>query len=453
MNNARTGKSPGVSLLLIDDDATFSKIFCRELSRMDFKVESVADGQKGLQALGDRNYDVVLLDIFMPGSDGLSVLRDIKDRYPEIAVIMLTGGASVDTAIKSMKIGAFDYLTKPFRLEEVRISIEKAVEAKLLIESNVKLKQGLAERAFSEMVGESPAIRNVFSLINKVAPMNSTVLLMGESGTGKELAARAILRTSPRLNEPFVVVDCGALHENLFESELFGHERGAYTGAIKRKHGLFEVANNGTIFLDEIGEIGISTQVKLLRVIETGELRRLGGEGALRVDVRIIAATNRDLEKMVADNLFREDLYYRLNVFCIKIPPLRERREDIPALVRHFLQKKSRGLSEPKRFSDEAMELIQNFDWPGNVRELENIIERAIILSDNDLIEIKDLPSALRGGFNFHNQQKAFKTMAQIEDEYIRFILEKCGGNRSKAAEFLGLDQKTLYRRLKKNRE
>jgi DNA-binding NtrC family response regulator len=420
---------------------------------MNFEVEYASDGNTGLSNLEKKRYDVVLLDIFMPETDGISVLKNIKEKYPDMMVIMLTGGATIDTAIQSMKLGAFDYLTKPFRLEEVRISIEKAIEAKRLVESNVTLKEGLAERKFKEIIGSSQAIETVFDMINKVAPSDSTVLLMGESGTGKELAARAIHHRSSRSEEPFVVVDCSALHENLFESELFGHERGAYTGAIRRKHGLFEVANGGTVFLDEIGEINISTQAKLLRVIETGEMRRLGSEGSMKVDVRIIAATNRDLEKMVSRGQFREDLFYRLNVFNIQIPPLRERKEDIPKLVDHFLTKKARFLKEPKTISPGAMDIIKNFDWPGNIRELENVIERAIILSDMKTIEVKDLPASVRSGFDYSARENGLKRMAEIEDEYIRFVLEKCGGNRGKAAEILGIDPKTLYRKLKKNRE
>jgi DNA-binding NtrC family response regulator len=441
----------GCSILLIDDDATFARIFSKELKRLDYRVDHVDGGQKGLEAVSRGLYDVVLLDIFMPEMDGLTVLRSIRERQPEMPVIMLTGGATVDTAIRSMKLGAFDYLTKPFRLEEVRISIEKALENRRLRESNVKLKQGLAERGFSEIVGKSDAIRSVFDMIDKVSQSDSTVLLMGESGTGKELAARAIHRHSRRAEEPFVVVDCGALHENLFESELFGHERGAYTGAVRRKHGLFEVASGGTIFLDEIAEISVPIQAKLLRVIETGELRRLGGVGSMKVDVRIIAATNRDLEKMVGDGTFREDLYYRLNVFSISIPPLRDRKDDIAELVSHFLTKKSRVSDGPGEISDDALGLITEFDWPGNVRELENVIERALIVSDGGKIDVGDLPGALKTNFHFAENAREFKTMSEMEDEYIRFILEKCDGNQSRAAQILGLDPKTIYRRMKKN--
>lgn len=452
MDKKNRRESDGCSILLIDDDATFARIFGRELKRMSYRVDYVDGGAKGLEAMRRGTYDIVLLDIFMPEVDGLSVLKSIKEKNPEMTVIMLTGGASVDTAIKSMKLGAFDYLTKPFQLEEVRICIEKALETKRLKESNERLKQGLAERGFSEMIGESEAITSVFEMISKVSQSDSTVLLIGESGTGKELAARAIHRRSRRAEEPFVVVDCGALHESLFESELFGHERGAYTGAVRRKHGLFEVASGGTIFLDEIGEISVAIQAKLLRVIETGELRRLGGVGSMKVDVRIIAATNRNLEKMVSDGTFREDLYYRLNVFCIKIPPLRDRKDDIPALTDHFLSKKSRFSDEGARITDDALQLLLNSDWPGNVRELENTIERALILSEGGTIEIKDLPGALKTGFRFDDSCGEFKKMSEIEDEYIRFILDKCGGNQTKAAQILGVDPKTIYRRMKNNR-
>jgi len=302
------------------------------------------------------------------------------------------------------------------------------------------------------MIGESKAMRKVFDLINKVAPLDSTVLLLGESGTGKELASRAIHRRSLRADEPFVLVDCGALQENLLESELFGHEKGAFTGAIKRKHGLFEAASGGTVFLDEIGDVSPSTQTKLLRVIETGEFRRLGSTETVQVDVRIVAATNRDLEKMVADGVFRQDLFYRLNVFHIRIPPLRERNGDILLLADYFLKKKSRFFNEPRNLSETAREVISNSDWPGNVRELENAIERAAILSDSPEIGLDHLPGSLTRSFSFSKRVGDYKTLVEIEDEYIRFILDKCGGNRGKAAAILGLDPKTIYRRLKEDR-
>jgi len=452
MGHSKSGPNRKTTILLIDDDATFSKVFSRELLRMDYEVGIVSAGHKGLEALGKRDYDIVLLDLCMPEVDGLTVLSSIKENHPETTVIMPTGYATVDTAIKSMKMGAFDYLTKPFRLDEVKLSIEKAMETKRLTESNVKLKQGLSERGFSEMIGESKAMRKVFDLINKVAPLDSTVLLLGESGTGKELASRAIHRRSLRADEPFVLVDCGALQENLLESELFGHEKGAFTGAIKRKHGLFEAASGGTVFLDEIGDVSPSTQTKLLRVIETGEFRRLGSTETVQVDVRIVAATNRDLEKMVADGVFRQDLFYRLNVFHIRIPPLRERNGDILLLADYFLKKKSRFFNEPRNLSETAREVISNSDWPGNVRELENAIERAAILSDSPEIGLDHLPGSLTRSFSFSKRVGDYKTLVEIEDEYIRFILDKCGGNRGKAAAILGLDPKTIYRRLKEDR-
>ena len=440
-------------ILLVDDDATFSNVFRRELTRMDFEVDYESDSNRVLQLLGERRYDVLLLDIFLPETDGITILQSVKKSHSELPVIMLTGYATIDTAIESMKMGAFDYLSKPFRLDEVKVVIDKAIENRNLSESNARLREGLSERLYSKMIGKSKAMSDTIAMIKKVAPSDSTVLLMGESGTGKELAARLIHRLSRRAEEPFVIVDCSTLHVNLVESELFGHEKGAYTGASKRKHGLFEVANGGSIFLDEIGEINTLTQSKLLRIIEKGEFRRLGGTEGISVDVRVIAATNRNLEKMVADSLFREDLFYRINVFCIKIPPLRERKEDIVELASYFVEKRSQSMRQPKKFSDGAIIMMQNYDWPGNVRELENVVERALVMSETDAIDVDDLPLNIRGNFNFAARDKDFRSLSQIENEYIRFILDKCNGSQAQAAAILGVDPKTLYRHLRKNRE
>jgi two-component system response regulator HydG len=440
-------------ILLVDDDATFSNVFRRELSRMDFEVDYESDSNRVLQLLGERKYDVLLLDIFLPETDGMTILQSVKKSYAELPVIMLTGYATIDTAIESMKLGAFDYLSKPFRLDEVKVVIDKAIENRKLSESNARLREGLSERQYSKMIGKSKAMLDTITMIKKVAPSDSTVLLMGESGTGKELAARLIHRLSRRAEEPFVIVDCSTLHVNLVESELFGHEKGAYTGASKRKHGLFEVANGGSIFLDEIGEINTLTQSKLLRIIETGKFRRLGGTEGISVDVRVIAATNRNLGKMVADNLFREDLFYRINVFCIRIPPLRERKEDIVELANYFVEKRCHSMRQPKEFSDNAIIMMQGYDWPGNIRELENVVERALVLSETDVVGVDDLPLNIRGNFNFAARDKDFRSLSQIEDEYIRFILDKCNGSQAQAAAVLGVDPKTLYRHLRKNRE
>lgn len=442
-----------ISILVIDDDDTFRKVISKELREMGFEVDSAAGVEEAKLLFEKGFYDVVLLDIKMPGMNGIDILKFIKTEYSETEVIMLTGYGTLDNAVTSMKLGAYDYLMKPCKLDELEITIKNAYEKKMLRIQNVLLKQELIRRErYSNIVGNSPAIRSVLSMIDKVAGTNSTVLIEGESGVGKELVAKAIHQNSPRKDGPFVVIDCGSLQENLLESELFGHEKGAYTGAYSLKHGLFEVADKGTIFMDEIGETSPAIQVKILRVLETGTFRRLGGTNNISVDVRIITATNRDLKKRIEENRFREDLFYRLNVFNITIPPLRARIEDIPALTKHFIASSTITEKKVEGISREALDILMRYHWPGNVRELENVIERAIILAEEKVIIPDDLPPNLVSGFHFGpvRREELVLSLQEIEERYIKWMLKYTKGHKTRAAKLLRIDPKTLYRKLTK---
>ncbi|MFQ5843220.1 MAG: sigma-54-dependent transcriptional regulator, partial [Thermodesulfobacteriota bacterium] len=393
---------PKISILLVDDDDTFREVLTGELASMGYGVVSASSGEEAKERLEREDFDVALMDIRMPGMGGIQALRMIKESSPGTEVIMLTGHATIDNAVESMKLGAFDYLTKPCTLDNLEAVVRKALERKQILQKNMALKQELARRERLEgFIGESREFKEVIELISKVASTDSSVLIQGESGAGKELVARAIHRASPRRDNPFIIIDCGSLQENLLESELFGHEKGAYTGAVGLKHGLFEVADSGTIFLDEIGEISPSLQVKLLRVLEMGEFRRVGGLKVIDVDVRVLAATNKTLHQLVERGKFREDLFYRLNIISILIPPLRDRRGDIPLLARHFAENHNITDKGKKLITDEAMELLSTYRWPGNVRELQNVIERAIILSEDEYIKPEDLPTNLKTQVDF----------------------------------------------------
>ncbi len=441
-----------ISVLLVDDDEAFSGILSAELERSHHRLRRVGSAEEAVTLLHDEGFDVVLLDLRLPGMDGLEALQRIKEIRPGVEVVVLTGYGSVDNAVKAMRAGAYDFLAKPAPLGQVEAVIHKAYEKRRILQENEVLRRELVRtRKVEGLVGESPATCQILDLISKVAPTDSTVLIVGESGVGKEVVAKAIHDSSRRAEKPFIVVDCGSLHENLLLSELFGHEKGAYTGATSRKHGLFEVADSGTIFLDEIGEISPAMQVKLLRVLETSTFRHVGGTANIRVDLRVIAATNRNLFERVRSGSFREDLYYRLNVISIAIPPLRERREDIPLLVRHFLAKGVRGVRQPKGISDEAMAMLVAYAWPGNVRELQNVIERAIILSENREIAPSDLPS------NVHAQSEPWRRMdgdrlqsfAEVERDYLSALLRRFGGHRATVAQILGVSERTLYRKIR----
>lgn len=435
------------NILLVDDDEVFTKVFGNELGRMGFNVTK-GYGTDILSSIKQVQPDVVILDIVMPKISGLELLKQIKKNQPALDVIMLTGNATIENAIISMKEGAYDYFTKPVELDRVEQVLKRCLEQRKLKSKNQMLKRRLSDLREGQMIGASSAITEIKALIARFADSDSTVLIYGESGTGKELIANLIHTHSTRSEEPFIIVDCTALKESLLESELFGHERGAFTGAVTKKYGILEVADSGTVFLDEIGEISLQLQSKLLRVAETRSFRRLGGNERIEVDIRLIAATNRDLLEMIHKGEFREDLYYRLNVINITMPPLREHKEDIPPLVERFLSDLGKGGT--KRFSDEAIDLLARHNWPGNIRELKNVVERAVLLSDGDTIEVSDLPlrpSPLQTILKDHPGSE-HPSLHEIEDSYIRWVLDKVGGNKILAAKILKIDRKTISRRL-----
>jgi DNA-binding NtrC family response regulator len=439
-------------LLIVDDEESFRKLTARELERSGFNVETAGSLGEARGALARGSFHVVLLDVRLPDGSGLDLLPEIKESFPGTDVVLLTAYGTVEEAIRAMKQGAHDFLTKPCKLAELEAVLDKVFEKQTLERGHTALQRDVQRLMPTEgFVGKSPQIQEMLALLARVAETDSTVLVRGESGVGKELVARAVHRQSPRARQPFVVVDCASLHENLLQSELFGHEKGAYTGAVRLKHGLFEVADRGTIFLDEIGEITPPLQVKLLRVLETGTFRRVGGTVDLRVDVRVIAATNRALETMLKEKTFREDLYYRLNVFSLSIPPLRERREDIPLLVEHFIRGSSVAPKRNVRVSPAAMQVLTRYLWPGNVRELENVIERALILCDAGSIEPEHLPLGVRlePSFRPTEEDGHLVTLEEVERRYIKRVLEECKGHRHKAAEVLGISERNLYRKLK----
>ena len=439
-------------VLLVDDEESFRQIVGRELRRAGYHVDEAGTVEEARHSLAGQSYHVVLLDVRLPDGSGLDLLQDIKQSLPATQVVILTAFGTVREAIRAMKHGAFDFLSKPCKLGEIEAVIEKALEVQSLERGHAVLQRDLERLQPSErIVGETSGIREVHRLIERVAQTDSTVLIRGESGVGKELVARAVHRQSRRTKQPFVVVDCASLHENLLQSELFGHEKGAYTGAVRLKHGLFEVADKGTIFLDEIGEVTPPLQVKLLRVLETGIFRRVGGTADVRVDVRVIAATNRALENMMQAGAFREDLYYRLNVFTIPIPPLRERREDIPLLVAHFVRNSAIVQKRNVQVSAEAMEVLVRYPWPGNARELANVVERALILCEGDRLLPENLPIGIRRSAPETAPTNGGQrpTLEEAERRYILQILDECGGHRQKAATILGISERNLYRKLK----
>ena len=436
------------NILVVDDEKAMREALKDWLMEDGYEVGLAGSGQEALTMAVDRPWDVILLDLKMPGMDGLEVLRNIRQSCSETQIIMMTAYATVDTAIQAMKEGAFDYLVKPFDPDEVEMQIKKIVAHKELVLENVLLRKRLEERyEYDEIVGRSEAMQKVFALIDRVAATDSTVLITGESGTGKELIARALHANSNRSYGPFIAVSCGALPDSLLESELFGYEKGAFTGANHTKKGRFEMAHTGTLFLDEIGEISMKTQIDLLRVLQEREFRRLGGETSIKVDVRIVVATNRDLKKAIEEKRFREDLYYRLNVISICSPPLRERKEDIPLLVKRFIRKYAVELNkEEPRVSAPAMRLLMDYPWPGNVRELENVIERSIVIGQGKEILPEDLPFAPheRGPQGFPRSLKSMEKM------HIEQVLRETDWNISRAARELDIDRQTLYNKMEK---
>ena len=417
---------------------------------MGYSVICANRGETAIRELKKRKFDIIILDIKMPGIGGLNTLKCVKEMDPEVEVIMLTGRATIESAVESMKMGAYDYITKPCRLNELDILLEKAYEKGQLSKENVSLKRLATSREQEKvMISQSDKMEPVFNLINKVAATDSTVLIQGESGTGKELVARDIHQKSKRNKHPFVAVNCAALQETLLESELFGHVKGAFTGAHETRMGLFEVADKGTLFLDEVGELPINIQAKLLRVLESGEIRRLGDSKSIFIDSRIITATNKDIAAEVKKGSFREDLFFRINIVHISLPPLRERKDDIPLLVQHFLKTHRINMTE-KKVCPDALRSMMKYNWPGNIRELENVIENLMIIVDDEKIGVCNLPEEIRGyaGTN-DNVLDADATLSDLERQHIINTLSKINGNKTRVAETLGISIKTLYNKLK----
>jgi len=439
------------TVLLVEDDKLMRVTLEDALRAAGYGVAACETGQEGLKTFkdGPSHFSVVVTDVRLPDLNGLEILNEIG-LLSDTPVIVMTAFGTIKDAVEAIKLGAFDYITKPFALDEFLLLIERAIEVRRLRDENIRLRKDINRYfCFPNIIGESAAMKKVFSLIDKVALSDSTVLLLGESGTGKELIATTIHYQSNRKDKPIIKVNCGALPESLIESELFGHEKGAFTGAVKRRPGRFELADGGTIFLDEIADVPLAVQVKLLRVIQERTFERVGGTDTLKVDVRIIAATNRSLEEEVNHGRFREDLYYRLHVIPIMLPPLRERREDIPPLVDFFLSKCRDKLSRNIRLSEDAMNALCLHDYPGNIRELENILERCITLSEGDLIEGEDLPASLFTKAEHAGQMSLSETLAETEKDYIKRVLRSTKGNKTLAAKTLGLSRKTLWEKLK----
>ncbi|MCX8119112.1 MAG: sigma-54 dependent transcriptional regulator [Desulfobacterota bacterium] len=447
------------SVLVVDDEVG-ARESLRMILRGEYQVFLAKNAEEAFQQIEAHFPDVILLDILLPDMDGLRVLERIRKNFPEQIVIMITATKTVKTAVEAMKLGAYDYITKPFDVDELRLTVNRALSTKALKEENQRLWIEVDRNfGFENIVGKSKEMREIFKMVKQVANSRATVLIMGESGTGKELIARAIHYHSPRRNHPFIPINCAAIPETLIESELFGHEKGAFTHAIERKLGRVEAAHEGTLFLDEIGELSLSTQAKILRFLEEREFLRVGGSKTIKVDVRLITATNKDLPQLVKKGLFREDLYYRINVVPILLPPLRERKEDIPLLVHHFIKKFSQeNQKELKGISKEALGLLMNYDWPGNIRELENLIERVVTLTQNESIQADELPlpithqskanglkeSVLSGQLSFSEAEEEF------EREIILDALRRANFVQSHAANLLGISRRILKYKMDK---
>ncbi len=450
-----------VKILVVDDDLLILKLIENYLKRLGYRVYTSQSGSDALKIVETRDIDIVLLDLVLPDMNGLNVLKTIKEERPEISVAMMTGYGSVETAVTAMQYGAENYLLKPFKsIEELKYTIEKIIKYQRLRDENVYLKDQLnLDFNVGNIIGKSKPMVDIFKIIKKVAPMNSTVLIEGESGTGKELIARAIHQNSPRASERFVAINCGAIPSELLESELFGYEKGAFTGANQRKRGYFEVANNGTILLDEISELPISLQVKLLRVLQELTFQRVGGTEEIKINVRVIASTNKDLEEEVNRGNFRKDLYYRINVIKIKVPPLRERKEDIPLLVDFFIKKYSKEFGKAvKGITKKAMNILMDYDWDGNVRELQNVIQRGVILTDKNMITENEIPEYIFSRERiikpiFSPKVQPFKEAKnEFERRYFENLLKITGGNIAKASKISGIPRQNIYNKLKKHR-
>jgi DNA-binding NtrC family response regulator len=445
-----------VRVLLVDDDPAFRRVMAAELTRRGYGVVAVSSGAEALAQAPEVGADVTLLDLRLPDMDGIQVLERLRERNPSGGVVVLTGHGTIDTAIRATRLGAYDYLEKPCPIGKLEMAIDKTWEHVNLLRRQRVLEDGYAvPNVASGLVGASPAFRKLMDNVARIARTNATTLILGETGVGKDVVARLLHAQSPRGEASFVVVDCAALHEELLQTELFGHEKGAFTGATRRKHGLFEVASGGTTFLDEVGDTSPDIQAKLLRVLESGRFRRLGGTEEIAVDVRIIAATNRDLRQAISRGHFREDLFYRLATFTVEVPPLRERREDIRLLVEHFTERFNARFSLSKRFSPEAMDALVRYAWPGNVRELLHVVEQTVVLCDSEVIGLADLPPSIRGSAAEPLGDAGIGemlTLREVERRHIFSVLAKVGGNRAEAARILGTSERSCYRLLEKYR-
>jgi DNA-binding NtrC family response regulator len=451
-------------LLIVDDEPDMLETCERLLERAGYDCLTTSDPRQGLALLESERPDLLLTDLKMPGVDGMALLRQAREVDPQMPVIIFTAFATIESAVAAVKDGAFDYLAKPFSVDQLRLAVDRALAQRRLALENLRLREQLQTTfGFENIVGRSPAMTAVFELVRKAARSDANILVVGESGTGKELIARAIHANSPRATEAFVPVDCASLPENLLESELFGHEKGAFTGAVKTKPGLIEVAHRGTLFLDEIAELPASLQVKLLRALQEREIRRVGGTRQIEVDVRLVSATNRNLRETVAQGQFRKELYYRVNVIAIDLPPLRERKGDITLLAHTFLKKFGKGRETPlKGFEPEAMRILEAYPWPGNVRELQNVIERACALADGETITPRDLPEHLRAplqtapplpapaGTELPLKNAKAEWLKQMEATYLTDLLRRHEGNVSQAARAAGIDRKTFHRLINK---
>jgi len=443
-----------LNLMIIDDERAVREV-CREVAQsLGFNTCVADSAEHAYRMLDSQGTDVVLLDLRLPGAGGLEALRQIKERRPEAAVIVVTGYGTVQSAVQAMKNGAYDYVTKPFSMEELRLLLERvSAHLKLKTENRILREKVKSKQGFGSIIGRAPEMEKLYRIIAKAAHSNHPVLIMGESGTGKEMVARAIHFSGPYRDKPFIPVDCGSLVPTLIESELFGYVKGAFTGAGQPKDGLLAIAEGGTAFLDEIGEMPVDLQAKLLRAIQEKEIRPVGSTKRVPINVRILAATNRDLERAVSQGAFRRDLYFRLNVLSLRIPPLRERRQDIPLLAGHFLDRMTRSSGFERTLSDDAMKAMLAYDWPGNVRELENCLERACALTTGPVIHVQDLPSSIHGAVSLlseaGNGSPRILPMAELEKQTILSTITQLNGDKLLAARMLGIGKTTLYRKLK----
>jgi two-component system response regulator AtoC len=450
-----------INILLVDDEEPIREAMLLLLKAADYRITACASGQEALQILAGEQFDIVITDLFLPDITGIDILTKAKGLFPTLEVILVTGHASAETAVRAMKEGAFDYITKPLNFEELRMILAKAVEKQRLLSENVYLKKQLRDKyEFSNIIGSSPAMQKVFSRISKVIKTDSTILILGESGTGKELIAKAIHSNGTRRDKPFIAVHCGAIPENLLESELFGHTRGSFTGAVRDKMGKFEAANHGTIFLDEIATLPMHLQIKLLRVLQEQEVERVGSNRPIKLDVRIISACNVDLDEEVKKGTFRDDLFYRLNVIPVTLPPLRERVEDILPLLRHFLAKYCTEMGRPlMNIAKDVLMALEIYKWPGNVRELENVVERTVALTEGEQIALSDLPSNITRAYSEQEEIPTritsrgvdmVKVLSEIERKMIIDALSLSDGVKARAAALLNLNRTTLVEKMRR---